>query len=206
MPAQVVSFDAAAQIVTVQPLIKHVVIGVDGEETVESYPEIRGVPVLYPRAGGFVIAWPLAVEDPVLLLVSEWSIDNYLEKGREDHPIDVRRHGLSGAMALPVGPYQASSTISEIVDGLILGHDSGAVIRIADDGTVRIGATAGAVQAVALAADVKDRLDTIQSTFDAHIHTTTATVGTGPPGVISPPTSSIGALAEVGSSKVEVEE
>lgn len=55
---------------------------------------------------------------------------------------------------------------------------------------------------VALANLVKDRLDSIQQTFDAHIHTTTATVGLGGPGVISPPTSPIGALADVAAEKV----
>ncbi len=52
----------------------------------------------------------------------------------------------------------------------------------------------------AIAEAVKDRLDTIQSTFDAHIHTTTATIGpSAVVGIISPPTSSIGALADVES-------
>ena len=58
---------------------------------------------------------------------------------------------------------------------------------------------------VALANLVKARLDTIQSTFDGHIHTTTATVGTGPVGVISPPTSSIGALQGVAATKVKAQ-
>lgn len=63
-----------------------------------------------------------------------------------------------------------------------------------------------ASQFVALSNLVSARLDTIQSTFDSHIHTTTATVGIGPAlGVISPPPSPIGALAAVAASKVKAE-
>lgn len=62
-----------------------------------------------------------------------------------------------------------------------------------------------AAQFVALANLVKARLDAIQATFDAHVHTTTATVGTGPVGTISAPTSTIGALASVAATKVKAE-
>lgn len=48
-------------------------------------------------------------------------------------------------------------------------------------------------------ARVKSELDAIKSAFDAHIHTTTATVGSGPAvGVISAPTSSLPAPADPG--------
>lgn len=55
-------------------------------------------------------------------------------------------------------------------------------------------------------ADYTDaRVDTIQQAFDAHIHTTTATVGSGTTlGVISTPTSPIGALATVAATKAKV--
>jgi phage baseplate assembly protein V len=70
------------------------------------------------------------------------------------------------------------------------------------DGIINLGAKA-ASDAVALASLVKARLDSIQSTFDSHIHTTTATIGpSAAVGVISPPTSPIGSLADVASEKV----
>jgi hypothetical protein len=203
MPAEVKSFDATAQTATLQPLIKHVVIGIDGTEIIESYPELRAVPVLYPRAGGYVIAWPLSVGDPVLVLFSEWAIGNYREKGREDHPILIDRHGLSGAVALPIGPYKASDTISETIDALMIGYDGGAVIRIADDGTIRIGATAGDVQPAALAENVTDALQAIVDAIKGGVPTP-QDGGAGLQATI------VAALPDpvsgLGSTKVEVEE
>lgn len=58
---------------------------------------------------------------------------------------------------------------------------------------------------VALANLVKQRLDSIQSTFDGHIHTTTATVGVGGVATITPPTSTIGVIADVAAQKVKAQ-
>lgn len=203
IPAKVVKFDATAQTVDVQPLVKHVYTNVEGDDIVESYPQIRAVPVQYPRAGGFVLAWPLSVGDPVTILCHEWSLDTYREKGTEDRPHDTRRHSFQGAVALPVGPYKASDTISETIDALYIGEDGGAVIRIASDGTVRIGATAGSVQSVALADEVEAQLQAIVDAISG------AAVVAGDGGATFK-TNIVAALSgvpgSVGSSKVEVEE
>ncbi len=58
---------------------------------------------------------------------------------------------------------------------------------------------------VALANLVKAELDAMASTFDAHIHITTATVGTGPPGVISPTTTPQSPIGDVAATKVKAE-
>jgi len=203
MPGKVVSFDASAQTIVVQPLIKNVVKAPDGTETIESYPEIRSVPVLYPRAGGFIIAWPLAADDAVTILFNEWSIDQYLEKGTEDHPVDLDRHKFSGAVALPMGPYKASNTISETIDALMIGEDGGAIIRIADDGTIRIASTAAAVQAVALADDVEAQLQVIVDAITNGVPTPNDGGAGLQATIVAALTDPVGA---VGSTKVEVEE
>jgi hypothetical protein len=85
----------------------------------------------------------------------------------------------------------------------------GAVVVVTDDGTVlvegaviRLGRAAG--QKVALADEVKDRLDKLQQAVDTHVH---ATAAPGPP---VPPTPvpgviPVGPLLPVGASKVEAE-
>lgn len=56
---------------------------------------------------------------------------------------------------------------------------------------------------MALASLVKSELEGIQSTYDGHFHTTTATIGPSPtPGVISPPTVTVGSISDVKSTKV----
>jgi len=63
----------------------------------------------------------------------------------------------------------------------------------------------GVTDFVALAAKVLTELNDIRTKFDAHIHTTTATVGVGPVGVIAPPTVSMGAASSVAADKVKAE-
>jgi len=55
---------------------------------------------------------------------------------------------------------------------------------------------------VALAQKVHDELNAVKSAFDSHIHTTTATVGTGSAGVISPPNSPMPSPSSVAATKV----
>lgn len=212
MPGQVKAFDASAQTITAQPLLKHVFQDADGNELEESYPEIRNVPILYPRAGGFVVAWPLAVGDPVLILFSEWALGLYRETGKETHPADLSRHGFAGAMALPVGPAKASDTIGETIDGLVIGYDGGGVIRIANDGTIRVGSSGGTVQPVALGDDVETQLNVLASDINALKTAIGAWVpvpndgGAALKAVLTTWFGSSVSISEVGSSKVDVEE
>ena len=75
-------------------------------------------------------------------------------------------------------------------------------VYLASDGTVHLGEQE-ASDFVALAQKVLDELNAVKSAFDGHIHTTTATVGTGPVGVISPPTSSMPSPSSVAATKVK---
>lgn len=79
------------------------------------------------------------------------------------------------------------------------------------DGEIHMSATGielhqgGATDFVALAQLVLDELNDIRTDFDTHIHTTTATVGVGPAGVISIPTALMGPASSVAASKVKAE-
>lgn len=216
LPCKVTAFDATAQTVDVQPQIKNVIEVLDEDDVVESYPPILSVPVIYPRTGATLLAFPLEVDDIVTVVFNEWSIDRFQEEGTEKHPVDLGRHSFNGAVAFPGGPYPTSAPISETVDGVLLGYDGGALVRINDDGTMELGTTGAAKQAAALAADTKAEIDALRSTVDslvtaynAHTHITTATVSAGAPGVLNP-TLSTGTppavVNDVGSTKVEVEE
>jgi phage gp45-like len=85
-------------------------------------------------------------------------------------------------------------------------HLSGAIVHIKADGSinavpalsglVHLGADPGA-QFVALAADVKARLDTLQDAHDTHIHPDPVSGNTGAP------TTLIGELDDVAATKVK---
>jgi hypothetical protein len=184
IPAQVQSFDAAAQTVSVQPMIKSV-IDYETTELVESYPILQNVPVVYPRCGKYVVAFPLEAGDFVTILFNEWSIDHFLNKGTEVHPISYTRHGLEGAVAMPCGPYPGTKPVTETIDGLVVGYDGGTVLRITSDGIAKLGKSTDAHDFVALAALVKGELDKIVSAHNNHTHavtgTTTASAANGAP-------------------------
>ena len=56
---------------------------------------------------------------------------------------------------------------------------------------------------VALAALVKTELDAIRTFINAHTHITTATISSGPPGVLAAPTPPLGVIGSVAASDVE---
>jgi len=212
LPCEVVFFDATAQTITAQPLIKNIIPYPDGTEVEESYPQIQNVPVVYPRSGATVIAFPLAAGDKVTVIFCERSIDRYLDQGLEVHPVDLERHSFAGAVAFPGGPYPAAEPIAETIDGLILGYDGGAVIKIKDDGTLRLGATAGTMQPAALGDDTKAQLDALaQAINDLKTVFSVWVVSPLDGGGALKTASEAWAAApvtvtEVGSSKVEIEE
>lgn len=141
---------------------------------------------------------------------SQDDIERFEDYGMTSHP-------FVGAEVLfiSVGGVRSHGVVARVLDrryrptdmgegDVCLYTDKGERVYIDSTGdVVNLGAKAAA-DFVALAADVKARLDTIQSTFDAHTHVTTATIGaSGTPGVISPPSSPIGALASVAATKVK---
>jgi phage baseplate assembly protein V len=69
-------------------------------------------------------------------------------------------------------------------------------------GVVHLGAETGA-EFVALAQLVRTQLDDIRAKFDAHIHTTTATLGLAGVAVVAPPTALMGPAQSVAASKVK---
>jgi hypothetical protein len=184
IPGKVTAFDSETQTVDVQPMIKHVVETRDGGEIEESYPELYNVPVMYPRGGTYFVAFPLVVGDFVTLLFNEWSIDRFRDAGTEQHPVDTQRHAFSGAVALPCGPFPTSAPIGETVEGLILGKDGGALVRIGSDGIVQFGASAATMAFLAMAQATESRLGALESAMASHMH---PTAGTGAPSPPSPP-------------------
>lgn len=76
MPGQIVSFDPETGLATVLPSMKF--RKPDG--TTVDYPQISGVPVLFPQGlgGNATIAFPVVAGDSCLIIVAEQSIDYWL--------------------------------------------------------------------------------------------------------------------------------
>lgn len=72
--------------------------------------------------------------------------------------------------------------------------ENGSMIEVENDGTVYLnGSNFGSLIKIAELVNrmnsIESAVDGLVSDFNSHIHTTTATIGTGPAGVITPPTA-----------------
>jgi hypothetical protein len=181
MPGRVEAFDPELQRCDVQPLLQRVVTLPDGTTEVTSRPLIQGVPVVYPRGGGWRITWPLARGDLVLLVFAERALDAWLagDGGAPVQPGASRKHDLTDAIAIPaIAP--AENVIPQIgTTDLVIGREDESVeIRLTPTGVVIEGASvslgAGATQAAIGAA--------FADLFAAHVHQSAAPGSpTGPP-------------------------
>lgn len=114
MPAQVISFDAEKQTVTVQPLIREKIINrQNGQTGFVALPQLVDVPVCFPQGGNFVLTMPITAGDEVLLVFSDTNIDSWHASGGIQNWNDRRRHDLSDAIAV-VGINSLPNTIPDI--------------------------------------------------------------------------------------------
>jgi hypothetical protein len=106
LPGQIEEYDYTTQRAKVKPLIQRQ----DADGTLESFPVIVDVPVVWPRSGGASLTFPVAAGDTVLLIFSERSLDWWLSMGGDSAPGDPRRFDLSDAIAIPgLYPFSAAS-------------------------------------------------------------------------------------------------
>lgn len=103
IPATVVAFDRANRTVTAQPLVKVAYTDESGVRQTEMLPAVTNCPVMYPCVAGRGMTFPLRKGDPVLLMVSQASIDRWFARGGVVDPGDDRHHALSDAFAMPGG-------------------------------------------------------------------------------------------------------
>lgn len=205
LPGRIDSYDPTTQKADVEPLIKRVQSTVDGELS-EDLPVIPGVPVVFPRAGGYKITMPVETGNRCMLVFCERSIDQYqigqTRKGSTDligqvDPGTFEMHNLSDPVAI-LGWYNDAEALSTPdADDMVLGEEGGPVIHIGGDQVNLYQKSGSGHDFVALAQkvldelnDVKLDLDGFKTAYDSHIHTTTATISAGPLGVIAPTASS----------------
>ncbi len=173
LPAEVVAYDLETQTVDVQPLIKRVTVDRDGNQLVESLPQINAVPVLFPRAGGAFVSFPVAEGDTVLLVFSERSLDLWRERGGEVDPGDLRMHQLADAIAIP-GLYPSNAALADAhAENIVIGFDGGAHIHIKPNGEVHLGQENPA-SFVSLATATDARLTALEAWAATHTHTCSA--------------------------------
>lgn len=205
MPGRVESYDATTQLASVKPLLKRSLRDVDNNEVVEDLPIISDVPVAFPRAGDWFMAFPVAQGNTVLLVFCERNLDQWIERGGDVDPGDLRLHPLDGAVAIP-GVYSQPDALTDAhAENLVIGKTGGAQIHIKADGTVNL-AEESPSAFVALAnlvdtelGNLNSHLTTLKTWLDTHVHPT----GVGPSGPPSAPSAAPASPASVAATKVK---
>jgi hypothetical protein len=185
-PGIIQSFDAVAQTVSVQLVIKDLIqiAGKTGGGVLQSLtiPILQDVPIVIPRAGGFAITLPIQVGDECLVIFADSCIDSWWQNGDVQEPMSLRRHDLSDGFAI-LGTWSQPNTITNYnPNALEIRTEDGATTLRIEDGAVtilsnsiKLGDTAG------LRKLIDERLINL---FNTHIHTDSTTSGiTGTPTV-----------------------
>lgn len=110
MPGIIQSFDATEQTVTVQCAIREK-INMDGDLSWQEIPLLLDVPVIFPRAGNYILTMPIQAGDECLVVFGDSCMDAWWQNGGVQNQIDCRRHDLSDGYAI-VGLYSQPRRIN----------------------------------------------------------------------------------------------
>lgn len=204
LPGIVRSYDASSQTAEVELALTRPLPAEDEndeEDTFETLPVLPSVPVAWPRGGGFYFHCPLTDGDSVLVVFCESDTNAWRNSGGVSDPSVTLRHTLSGPVAIP-GLYPRNDTLAD-ADGsnATFGSDGGLKVTVTSS-ALEVDGNSDAAALASKVDDLQSNLNDLITAYNNHIHTTTATVGTGPVGVISPTTSTGTPSAETFDSQV----
>lgn len=157
LPGRIESYDPGEQKAEVKPLVKRLTAADDGSELLEELPVLPGVPVVFPRGGGFFISMPVKKGDFCLLVFNSFPVDTYKSgTGKDSNPEDFDTHDLSDAVAL-MGFAPFSKSIADAdADNVVIGKEKGTQIHVAD-GKIELGEK-GAPEEVSIDSKVQTEL------------------------------------------------
>lgn len=113
MPAIVQSVDFDAMTCEVQPAIQGTIEDENGNRQSVNLPLLVDVPICFPNAGGFILTFPMASGDEVLVVMASRCIDAWWQSGGIQRPMEARMHDLSDGFAIP-GPRSQPRVIDSI--------------------------------------------------------------------------------------------
>ena len=165
LPCIIVSYDYTKQKAEIQPALKKSYL--DGTT-------LSNVPVIFPKAGGASLTFPVVQGDTCLLLFIERSTDLWKSVGGNVAPNDPRKFDLSDAVAIMgLFPFTENSLAENNSDVLLTYKSSN--IRIKESGDIQI-ETAGKVAIGNTSTEVLDIVSKILG-----ILTTSVTTAVGNP-------------------------
>lgn len=187
LPARVEKFDSKTLRGEVVPLVKR---RFKKEGAPEPLPPILDVPFFMPKAGPFVMRWPVKKGDVVLVVFSERALDYILTDGQPQDPQLRRRHALDDAIALPGLLHRGEGELPSEHGGdvLLLHRDNGAKIVLTASGDAIIHTPGKVYLADENASEGAAKGTSLKAWLDSHTHPYSWTDGPGA-GNTEPPSS-----------------
>lgn len=144
-PGIVTSFDPGEQTVSVQLAIREKRYN-DGEEEWVEIPTLVDVPVVFPRAGGYTLTFPVQAGDECLVVFGDDCMDAWWQSGGVQNQIDCRRHDLSDGYAI-LGPWSQPRVLP--------GYSTNSVQLRNDDGSTYVEIAGSTINIVGGAINIK---------------------------------------------------
>lgn len=169
LPGIIKAFDRVTQTAKVQLTIKR--LWVDEEIGWRPLPDLVDCPVQFPRAGGFIMTFPVSANDECLVHFAERAIDNWWARGGVQEPSEFRLHDLSdGFVALG---YSSKPAVAQVVggaasDGVEIRTLDGTTVLKVDGQFVHVGASIGS-QATFVAPAFLTALNTFLSALAVYL-------------------------------------
>lgn len=140
-PAIVTGFDPTEQTITAKVAIKERMRDENGTLNDVQIPELLDVPVVFPRAGGFILSFPVNVGDECLIIFGDQCIDAWWQNGGVQSPIELRRHDLSDSFAIMGTWSQPRRIVNYPTDRVSLMTDDGVTSITLKPGEINLNAT-----------------------------------------------------------------
>lgn len=170
MPCTVLSVNWAAMTLSCQIVIQGRMLNELDNLILTDISPILDVPIVFPSAGGFMVTFPIAVGDEVLVMFASRCIDAWWQNGYSQStpcpPIDYRMHDLSDGFAIP-GPKSVPNVFPSISDtDLQIRNKLGTTfLSIGADG--RIGFTNATISLSTLLTNLETTLTTFMAVLAA---------------------------------------
>lgn len=143
MPGVVTAVDLAKQTVSVQPTIQGTTEKPNGDTQNVNLPLLVDVPLMFPRAGGFALTFPVAAGDEVLVVFGCRCIDSWWQSGGVGAPAEARMHDLSDGFAI-LAPTSQPKKLSNVSSANVqLRDEAGSTfLEVTPGGKIKLTATA----------------------------------------------------------------
>ena len=174
MPAIVQSVNLTQMTIEAQIAIQGRYEAPDGSVNYVNISKVVDCPIVFPSAGGFLITFPIAEGDEVLIMFASRCIDAWWQNGGYlNKPMEFRMHDLSDGFCIP-GPRSLPNVATGIsaTDCQIRNDAGSTYISITSDGKIKLVSSVGVEVTgdLKVSGEVTAMTATIPIPLSTHLH------------------------------------